>query len=1227
MDNFNSIRLKIASPEEILRWSYGEVTKPETINYRTQRPEKEGLFSERIFGPTKDYECYCGKYKKVRYKGITCDKCGVEVTRSSVRRERMGHITLAAPVAHIWFLRSVPSRIGLAINVPVSKVEKVIYYAAFIVISVDEEQRKAAMAEIDKELKSRKKIEDERESELEKAAEKTRQTLKDLRPGMVLSETEYYSLSRRFGDVFVAMSGAEGVRKVLENVDIDKEIKAVEKEFEKTQDANRRQRLSRRLKFFTAMKETGVKPEWMILTHIPILPPDLRPMVALDGGRYATSDLNDLYRRVINRNNRLKKLLELNAPDIIVVNEKRMLQEAVDALIDNTARMGRAQLTSRRRPLRSLADMLKGKQGRFRQNLLGKRVDYSGRSVIVVGPKLRYDECGIPKKMALELFKPFVINKILERGLAHNVKNANRLIDLGPAEIWEILEEVIQNRHVLLNRAPTLHRLGIQAFKPSLTEDLTIQIPSLVCSGFNADFDGDQMAIHLPLTEEAQREAGNLMLSSKNILKPASGSPVPGPWNDIVLGLFYLTEEEKGGLGTGKIFSSEDEALLAYDFNETGLRSLIKIGKDFETTVGRIILNRALPNDFEYINHAVTKSVLRQLFADIIEKYGFDRTNDILDNISQLGFEYSTTSGITWSMSDLKVPKEKEQILEDANKQVAVIDEQYQEGLLTHDERRARVIEIWSEAKAKVEEVVSKALKPENPVYKIISSGARGSWEQINQMMGMRGLVKNPKGEIIDLPVTSSYKEGFTPLQYFDSVHGNRKGLVDTALKTAEAGYLTRRMIDVSQDVIVREEDCGTKEGIEIKRDDGGEFGHKFSDRIFSRTLLEDVKDGRKMIAKAGEVITMDLAKKIEDSAVDSVKIRSPLTCKTLYGVCAKCYGMDLGHNEPIKTGEAVGIVAAQSIGEPGTQLTLRTTHSGGVARADITSGLPRVEELFETRTPKGKAIMAQFDAVCDAIEEKGDIRIVRLKEIGGKSKKQKTVEYQFPRIIMLNVETGQTVDKGTPISEGSLDLKELYTLKGKEAVYRYIIQEVQRIYLSEGAGINNKHIEIIIKQMFGRVKVTSVGDSDFVIGEILDKSVFFEANRELKKKGKEPARAEELLLGITKSALASEGFLSAASFQETARILVGAASEGKVDGLRGLKENVIIGRLLPIGTNYRKEFGGEEDENQEEVFAEEAGAEENTGTENEDVAEENGHSDSKKEGSKKGEEEEKDKD
>ncbi len=1187
MENFNtidSIKLQIASPEKIQEWSYGEVTKAETINYRTQRPEKDGLFSERIFGPSKDYECYCGKYKKVRYKGLVCDKCGVEVTKSSVRRERMGHITLATPIAHIWFLRSLPSRIGLALNVQFSKLEKVIYYAAYIVVSVDEEARRSALSEIDRELKSRKKLEDDMGDELETAAETTRQMIKDLRPGMVLTETEYHSLARRFGDVFKAMRGAEGIRKVLESVDLDREIAATEKELEKTDDANKRQNYARRLKFFTAMKRNGLRPEWMIMTHLPILPPDLRPMVALDGGRYATSDLNDLYRRVINRNNRLKRLLELKAPDIIVVNEKRMLQEAVDALIDNTARAGRAQATARKRSLKSLADMLKGKNGRFRQNLLGKRVDYSGRSVIVVGPRLPYDECGLPKRMALELFKPFVIAKIIERGLAHNVKNANRMIELAPAEVWEILEEVIENKYVLLNRAPTLHRLGIQAFKPNLIEDLTVQIPPLVCSGFNADFDGDQMAVHLPLTEAAQKEAETIMLSSNNLLKPASGSPVPGPWNDIVLGSYYLTELNPEGVGAGKIFSSEKEALLAYEFGETDIQAPIKIGKNKETSCGRIIFNEVLPEGFPEVEVAVNKKVLSNLFSDIINRYGFQIANEALHKISQLGFEYSTKSGVTWSISDLSVPEAKKGIVAEAKKKTEAVEDQYQDGLLTYEEKRARVIDIWTDAGKEVEKAVSASFDKTNPIGKIISSGARGSIVQLNQMIGMRGLVKNSRNETIDLPIVSCYKEGFTPLQYFNSVHGNRKGLVDTALKTAEAGYLTRRMIDVGQDVVVKEEDCGTKEGMEIRRADGGEYGHKFADRLYGRTALKNIASNDRIIVKANEIISAEEASEIEKATdIQSAWIRSPLNCKTLYGVCTKCYGLDLGENAPIQIGEAVGIVAAQSIGEPGTQLTLRTTHSGGVARADITSGLPRVEELFEVRSPKGKAILCEFEeAIVETIEERGSSKVVKLKSIG-KTKKDKIAEYAFPKNLLLGVQAGDVITKGRAISEGSYDLKELFALKGKDAVSRYIIQEVQRIYLSEGAPISNKHIEVIIRQMFGKVRVTLPGESELVIGEVLDKSRFVEVVRDMKEKGLELPRAEEMLLGITKASLATEGFLSAASFQETARVLVAAASEGKVDLLRGLKENVIIGRLLPIGNTLRKQM----EEPQEDQMAE----------------------------------------
>lgn len=1175
MDLIKGIKLKVASPEDILRWSYGEVLKPETINYRTQRPEKDGLFSERIFGPTKDYECYCGKYKKIRYRGVVCDKCGVEVVRSSVRRERMGHIKLAAPVSHIWFLRSAPSRIGLALDVPLSKLEKVIYYAAYVVTKVDEDNCREAIKEIDRELKSRQKAELEKEEELKTAAASTKQILNNLKVGSILTELEFNDLSRKFGGVFQAAGGAEGILEILKKMDFKKEVRLIEKEMEKTEDFNRRQRLARRLKFFVSMIKNNIKPEWMVMTVLPILPPDLRPMVALDGGRYATSDLNDLYRRVINRNNRLKKLLELKAPEIIIVNEKRMLQEAVDALIDNTARAGRTQMSSRRRPLRSLADMLKGKQGRFRQNLLGKRVDYSGRSVIVVGPRLKYDECGLPKKMALELFKPFVINKILERGLAYNIKNANRLIETATPEVWEILEEVIVNRRVLLNRAPTLHRLGIQAFKPVLIEDLCVQIPALTCHGFNADFDGDQMAVHLPLTQEAQAESETLMLSRQNVLKPASGDPILGPWNDIILGIYFLTNINSEAAGARKVFSSESEALVAYECGIVNLQAPIKIGKDFETTCGRLIFNRVLPSGFEYVNEKLNKKSLSKLVGRIINQRDLTESQQIIDAIQQLGFEMATRSGISWGMSNLVVPEIKVKIIDDAQQKISVVDGQYEEGLLTEGERRSRVIEIWTQARADIETSVKNILSPQNPVYQIIDSDSRGSWEQINQMIGIRGLVKNPQGEIIDLPVLSCYKEGFSPLEYFISVHGNRKGLVDTALKTAEAGYLTRRMVDVAQSVIVKEKNCRTQKGIEIKREEGLSYGHKWSDRIFSRTALEDIKVENKIIVRSGEIIDQDKAKLIENSNLNSVKVRSPLACNTLYGVCVACYGLDLGRNQPVKEGEAVGVIAAQSIGEPGTQLTMRTTHAGGVAKMDITSGLPRIEELLEVRPPKGKALLSAYDGQIIEIKDEKSWRIITIKVFkkSTKTKKDKEVEYRAPRPTALLVEKNQEVSRGDVLTEGHIDLRELYAFKGKEAVCRYVLEEIQKIYISEGAAIHNKHIEILICQMFDRLRIIKPGDSNFVVGEIIDKSRFSEINQELKKKDKEPAEAEELLLGITKAALTTEGFLSAASFQETARVLVAAAAEGRIDYLRGLKESVIIGQLLPIGTNFRGEF------------------------------------------------------
>jgi len=1191
----NALKIKIASPEEILSWSYGEVLKAETINYRSQRPEKNGLFSERIFGPTKDYECYCGKYKRVRYKDIVCDRCGVEVTRASVRRERMGHIKLATPVAHIWLLRTIPSKIGLFLNTPLQKLEKVIYYAAYIVTNVNEENKKAAFGELERELRSKKKGSSKGgKDDLESAASDVRDIILSLKPGKILNETEYFNLAKRFGSVFEAGSGAEAVKKILESIDLKKETVKIEKEIENAKDISRERYLLYRLKLVNSFIKNKTRPEWMIMTILPILPPDLRPMVALDGGRYATSDLNDLYRRVINRNNRLKKLMELKAPEIIITNEKRMLQESVDALIDNTARFGnQPQLSSQRRPLRSLADMLKGKQGRFRQNLLGKRVDYSGRSVIAVGPDLRLNECGLPKKMALEIFKPFVINKIIERGLAHNIRNANHLIENASPEIWEILEEVIAGKKVLLNRAPTLHRLGIQAFKPILIEDLCIRIPPMVCSAFNADFDGDQMAVHLPLTEEAQKEASELMLASGNILKPATGEPVITPSQDIVLGCYYLTkiiEEDNVKEGEEKIFIDIDEAMMAYEFGYIKINEYIKVSrlksdgskneKLTKTSVGRLIFNDVLPKDFKFVNKVMVKKELQKLITELIEKYKLGDIWEILDEIKKLGFYWATISGISWGMDDLNIPAEKPKLLAEAEKEIVKIKSQYGDGLLTDSETRIKTIEIWEKTIATVGKQVAISFNKRSPVFSIIESGARGSWSQPIQMAGMKGLVQSPKGEIIELPVKASYKEGLSVLEFFINTHGARKGLIDTALKTASAGYLTRRLVDVSQDLVIREKDCKTKESIEVLRIDGDAFGYNLGQRIVSRTAAEDIKDGKKVIAKAGEIIDRETAETINKSGIQSVKLRSPITCKTLYGICSKCYGSDLGRNESIKLGEAVGVIAAQSIGEPGTQLTLRTFHKGGVAGVDITHGLPRVQELFEARIPKGRAYLAESEGIIEEIEDEGNLKVIKLKVLkpgkttkGVKKAKEKLIEYSIPRANAIFVKVGQTVEKGEQLCEGSVELKELFNLKGREAVERYITNEVQKIYVSEGTNINDKHIEIVIKKMFSRVMIKEPGGTDFVIGEVVEKSKFLETNRDAKRKNKEPARAKQLLMGITKTALSTESFLSSASFQETARVLVLAASEGRIDRLRGLKENVIIGRLIPAGTGLRNDL------------------------------------------------------
>jgi len=1170
--NVNSISIRVASPDEIMSWSHGEVLKPETLNYRTQRPEKDGLFSERIFGPTKDYECYCGKYKKIRYKGIVCEKCGVEVTRAAVRRERMAHIELAAPVAHIWFLRNVPSKLSLLLDISVPKLEKVIYYAAFIVTSVDEDNKKRSIANLDKEYKSLNLDED---GSLKDKKEETKEILSLLEPGLILTEEEYYTLAERFGDVFEADRGAGSIRKILEQMDMKAMVRTLRKELEEVRDMNRKKRISRRLHLFRSLMKAKIRPEWMILTVLPVLPPELRPMVALEGGRYATADLNDLYRRVINRNNRLKKLIELRSPEVIITNEKRMLQEAVDALVDNSSRSGTQLLSTKRRPLRSLADMLKGKQGRFRQNLLGKRVDYSGRSVIVVGPNLKLDECGLPKNLALELFRHFVIQKIIQRGYAYNIKQANRFIEHQSPEVWEILEEVIANKRVLLNRAPTLHRLGIQSFKPVLIEDLCIRIPPLVCEAFNADFDGDQMAVHLPLTIEAQYEAENLMSAGRNLLKPASGDPITRPSQDIVLGSYFLTRIMPGMKGEEKAFSDFSEATLAYEAGVIDINAEItcKVNGQLEkTSLGRLIFNDVLPPGFRFVNEVMTKRTLTRLVGEVIETYGIDQGQKYLDGIKDLGFLYSTLSGTTWGIGDMVVPGKKKEFVEEGEKKAELIESQYEEGLLTEREKREKTIELWTEIREKIAEVIPNTLSPENPVYSIFDSGARGSWAQPIQMMGMKGLVQGASGDTIELPVRSSYKEGLGVLEYFISTHGARKGSTDTALKTATAGYLTRRLVDVAQDLVIYEKNCRTTQGIEVVRAEGDEYGYKFGERIYGRTSVDDIRVGRKLAVRAGEIITREAAEMIEDSDIPSVKVRSPITCKSREGICSTCFGLDLSKNEPVETGEAVGIVAAQSIGEPGTQLTLRTFHIGGIAGVDITYGLPRVEEVFEARPPKGKAVMVREDGIVTSIRIRGLTKVIEVKseKVGKRTTKSNVTEYTVPANLRIFVEEGDEVKKGQQLSEGPLDLKELLSYRGLEEVQRYVVNEIQKIYVPEGTSISDKYIEIIVRKMFSRVVITESGDTELMPGEIVEKRIFQEANREAKDKGKDPAKADIRILGITRVSLTSESFLSAASFQETSRVLVNAAVEGRTDTLRGLKENVIIGKLIPAGTGIR---------------------------------------------------------
>lgn len=1179
ISDFNAVQLKVASPETIIEWSNGEVVRPETINYRTQRFEKEGLFCEKIFGPSKDWECYCGKYKRIRYKGIICDKCGVEVTRSAVRRERMGHIKLAVPVSHIWYLRSVPSRIGLALKMSVQDLEKVVYFAAYVVTVVDNEAKEEALKQLEEERKTtlRSVKDKERKEEIKKSFLDLKTSIKGLKKGQILSEFEYYNLSRRCAHIFEASIGAEAIEKLLAAINLEEEVKKIKEKMVKVKSTERKN-LAKRLKILSSFIHAKIRPEWMMLRVIPVIPPDLRPMVQLSGGRYATSDLNDLYRRIINRNNRLKKLIELGAPEVIQRNEKRMLQEAVDALIDNNARRSQTQVmasTGQRRALKSVADMLKGKQGRFRQNLLGKRVDYSGRSVIVVGPELKLHQCGIPKKMALELFKPFIINRLIEREYAHNVRTAGRMVDAEAEEAYEILDEIVPHQYVLLNRAPTLHRLSIQAFQPVLIEGKAIRVHPLVCSAFNADFDGDQMAVHVPLTEKARKECEELMLSSKNLLKPASGDPITVPSQDIVLGAYYLTKLVPGLKGEGKYFSSIEELIGAYQMGLVNIRANVKLlwnGEMIETSAGRALLNDILPEKMRFVNEEMTKGKLKSLVAEFLSEGGTAEAAVFVDKLKNLGFKYITLSGISLGMDDFEEPENKDKIFNQADKEVKEVNQQYEAGLLTERERKTRVIEIWNNTKGKITEEVKKTINPNGPIYAMVTSKARATEAVVVQMTGMKGLVAGPTGETIELPIKGSLKGGYNVLEYFISTHGARKGMADTALRTSTAGYLTRRLVDVAQDVVVRENDCGDEEGAYIYREDSDQIGQSFASRVEGRYLVEDVINpkSKEVISKKGEIVTVKKAKEIEALKIDKVKIRNLVTCKTYRGVCQKCYGNDLGRNNLVAIGQAVGIVAAQAIGEPGTQLTMRTFHIGGLAGTDITQGLPRVDEIFEARSPKGEAVLAEFDGQVEEIEESSKQKIIKLaKTVSGKTKKKEIKEYMVPAVMNINVKEGDLVAKGDVLSEGHIDLKKLNKISGRDAVHRYIVKDVQEIYQTQGEGIDDKHIEIIIRQMLSRVQITDPGETEFLAGDIVEYENFIEVNRATQKENKEEAKGDRLVFGISKVALSTDSFLSAASFQETARVLIDAATQGKIDHLRGLKENVIIGKLIPAGTGY----------------------------------------------------------
>ena len=1364
VNNFDAIRIGLASPDEIKSWSSGEVTKPETINYRTLKPEKDGLFDERIFGPTKDWECYCGKYKRIRYKGIICDKCGVEVTRSKVRRERMGHIKLASPVSHIWYFKGTPSRLGILLDISPRNLERILYFALSVVTRVDESEREKALARVDEELADRigraKAVVDEKQAELEgqvgerrigidgelaaefkhleerqkaraeelsaaakaietdlKAAGKTvtadvvfqatgeviaregdatkdaiahlkdavkaevasvtadtkeaqtraqdrhdlqisdltggfdgalsgareqlaretddarlaarqaRAQINDIKVMQTLTESEHRNLSDIHGRMFDASMGAEAIKRVIEALDLDELAEKLHIEMRQTS-GQRRKKAIKRLRLIEAFRKSGARPEWMILTTLPVIPPDLRPMVQLDGGRFATSDLNDLYRRVINRNNRLSRLLDLEAPEIIIRNEKRMLQEACDALIDN-GRRGRAISGTGNHRLKSLSDMLKGKQGRFRQNLLGKRVDYSGRSVIVVGPELRLHQCGLPKKMALELFKPFVMRQLVEKGFAHNIKSAKRIVERVRPEVWDVLEEVIQDHPVLLNRAPTLHRLGIQAFMPVLVEGSAIQIHPLVCFAFNADFDGDQMAVHVPLSTAAQKEAKELMLSTQNLLSAADGSPVVSPTHDMVLGCYYLTVQDDDAPGKGRAFSSFDEVMMALEKDDFHLQAPITVevnGELIQTTAGRLIFNSALPDELGFSNQIMDRKGLKELIARCYRDLGPAATATLVDGIKGIGFHYATVAGITIGIDDIRVPKEKVALLADADKKVSDIDNEFRRGFITDDERYTQTVEVWRDTTDEVTAKMLDGLDRKGSVWMITHSGARGNVTQVHQLAGMRGLMADPSGRIIDLPIRSNLREGMTVLEYFISSHGARKGLADTALRTADSGYLTRRLVDVAQDVITREDDCETDLGTWITREESIAIPEPFIDRLIGRMAALDVVDPttKKVITARNEELNEAAIAAIDGSDIDRVNVRSPLTCAARHGVCRMCYGRNLASGNLVDLGQAVGIIAAQSIGEPGTQLTMRTFHTGGVAGEDITQGLPRVEELFEARIPKGQAIVSEIDgrvevqrggpdqpivvvverreafdtpikvtAKHEILVENGDEVIedqlvarledgeetheVRSPTAGVVARKARNLtirseevdrrEYQVPHSARLKADTGDEVIAGQPLTEGALNPKDLLSIKGVDAVQRFLVTEVQRVYRSQGVSINDKHVEIIVRQMLRKVMVDNPGDTELLPSEMIDRFEFEETNNRILAEGGEPATAQTILLGVTKASLNTSSFLAAASFQETTRVLTEAAINGAKDHLIGLKENVIIGKLIPAGT------------------------------------------------------------